>query len=144
MGVIRGNMVSTFLQAVKRLLVYSEGEEPLKSPFFEGEATKLIFDHIRNITLAAIVSQVGLVALKLDATSWAYFIARGLGSIFMLLAFCLLTLNLFHGEYLLRHSPHFSILRRPRLFPLVEKVYWVLYVCLAFPALTFSIVLALS
>jgi hypothetical protein len=124
------------------LLVYSEGEGPPKYAFLEGDATKLIFDHLRNITLAAVVSQVGVIVLKLGATSWAYYIAGGYGSTLILLAFCFLLLNLVHGDHLLRHSPHFGMLRETRCFNVVEKVYWLLYNALGIPALMFKIVVA--
>lgn len=133
--------MSPFLKTVKDLFVLPDGHIPSPSPFLNGEAIKLIFDHLRNITLCTLIGQVGLVARNLGGTSEvAQAVARGYGYAFLTLAVCFFMLNLLHGEHLLRWSPHFESLRNSKWYSLIEKTYWFVYATLAFPACFVSLV----
>jgi hypothetical protein len=88
-----------FLKTIKDLFIFPDDYIPSPSPFLNGDAIKLIFDHLRNITICTVVAQIGLIARNMGGNSeTAQAIARGYGYAFMALAFCLFILNLYHGE----------------------------------------------
>jgi len=128
---------------LRALLFYPAGSPPPRIEFFEGNGPRLIFDHLGNMVVATLVAQAGLVALSLQAVSWARIPATAIGVGLVVIGFCLFGLNLIHGEYLLRQSPDFAMLRRGRGFLLLEKAYWIVYISVAIPACFFNLARAL-
>ncbi len=128
-----------FVSGLKNLIFLPEGVDH-RSPFLEVEGTKLIFDHIRNFTIAALIAQVGLYSLTLQGGDGPFSIARGFGWLFISIAVGLFILNFFHGEYLLSHSPHFHLIRFKRI---IHGLYWTIYFASALLACFFNVMRAL-
>ena len=124
---------------VKDLLILPDGVEPSPSPFLGGDATKLIFDNLRNVTLCALLAQVAHTVGNFGGSSeTARYVAQGYGYAFMGLAAGLFLLNFLHGEYVLRWSPHFASLKPTKWFKMIEITYWFAYVAFAYPAFYFN------
>lgn len=119
-------MKRRFWPAAMRMLWYPQGETAPPSPFLDGQGTSLIFDNLRNVMIAVVLAQAGIYAVSIELSSgcWHY-LARSLGWVLLGAFAALFLLNLFHGEQVLRHSPHFASLRaRQWLFNVCEKLYW--------------------
>lgn len=118
--------------------LFETDESAAKLNFLDGDGTKLIFDHVRNFTIAFVVAQAGLIAFSIDAVPSAKVVARTFGAGFLLGAFSLFILNFFHGERLLESSLKRSCLKR-----IILVFYWTFYLFSALVACSFNVIRAL-
>jgi len=132
--------MSTFQKTFRTIFHLTDSIKSSLSPFLAGEGIKLLFDHLRNITLCAFIGQVGVIARYFGENSKAsHLIAISYGYIFLGLAILCFILNWLHGEHLLRMSPHFETVRKSKYFGVIEKTYWLLYVLVVIPTCFFSL-----
>jgi len=132
------NVLPTWLE---RLIFLPGGEEPAPS-FMQGDGTRLIFDHVRNFTIAALIGQVAIFICSLErgVKVWVY-LTKGLGGTFFILALGLFALNFLHGDYLLSKSVYFQMIRFKWM---IQKLYWSLYLISAFMACFYNVLLDLG